>query len=62
MQRKYAMSEWNVVEDYPFEFEPESLVLDMGCGYGRQMETLNQRGCSTIGIDLDASRGQSKSH
>jgi SAM-dependent methyltransferase len=51
------MSEWSgyTLEDYSFDFEPGSLVLDVGCGYGRQMQRLNQRGCSTIGIDLDAS-------
>jgi SAM-dependent methyltransferase len=50
------MSEWNgyLAEDYKFDFRPGSLVLDVGCGYGRQMERLNERGCSTIGIDLDA--------
>ena len=56
MQEKYEMSEWNsyVLEDYKFDFGPGSLVLDVGCGFGRQMERLDERGCSTIGIDLDA--------
>jgi SAM-dependent methyltransferase len=51
------LSDWSeyLIEDYNFDFEAGSLVLDVGCGYGRQMQRLNQRGCSTIGIDLDAS-------
>ena len=51
------MSEWNsyIIEDYKFDFEAGSLVLDVGCGYGHQLEGLSQRGCRTIGIDLDAS-------
>jgi SAM-dependent methyltransferase len=50
------MSEWNgyLLEDYKYDFRPGSLVLDVGCDYGRQMEGLNQRGCSTIGIDVNA--------
>jgi len=31
---------------------PEALVLDLGCGAGRDVATLGQRGCRVIGIDL----------
>lgn len=49
------MSEWRgyVLEDYEFGFEPGSLVLDVGCGQGRQMEELRRKGCLPVGIDVD---------
>ena len=50
------MGEWNgyVLEDYSFvEFAPEMRVLDVGCGYGTQLQELGQRGCRAFGIEVD---------
>ncbi len=47
---------WNgyVLEDYSFvEFAPEMRVLDVGCGYGTQLQELGQRGCRAFGIEVD---------
>lgn len=66
---------WNSVSETkqfttPFQFEqfekyvkPSSLILDMGCGYGRTLHELYQRGyCRLIGMDFSEgmiSRGHS---
>ena len=49
------MSEWEgyILEDYKYYFEPETLVLDVGCGHGSQMKELIQQGSMAIGVDLD---------
>ena len=52
------MKEWNwndyVLEDYSFaEFAPEMRVVDVGCGYGIQLQELEERRCLAIGIDVD---------
>jgi len=47
---------WNsyVAKDFNFaDFAPETLVLDIGCGLGFQLEELGQNGCRGIGIDVD---------
>jgi ubiquinone/menaquinone biosynthesis C-methylase UbiE len=50
------MSEWQayVLNDYEFDFGPGSLVLDVGCGQGLQMEQLKAKGCTPFGLDIDA--------
>lgn len=49
------MSEWDgyILEDYRFEFEPGSLVLDVGCGLGEQMIELQDAGATVFGVDID---------
>jgi len=43
-----------VPKDFNFtEFAPETLVLDVGCGIGLQLEELGQNGCRGIGIDVN---------
>lgn len=51
------MSEWEtyILTDYQIRFDPQALVLDVGCGDGNQMKILSQQTPSVIGIDLDAS-------
>lgn len=50
------MSEWDgyILEDYRFEFETGSLILDVGCGPGEQMIQLQDAGATVFGIDTDA--------
>ena len=46
-----------ILEDYDFsEFPRRALVLDVGCGDGRQLQELERRGCLPIGIEPDFSR------
>jgi SAM-dependent methyltransferase len=49
------MSEWDgyILEDYRFEFEPGSLVLDVGCGSGDQLVELQDVGAVVFGVDVD---------
>ena len=49
------MSEWKgyILEDYKLSFKAGAMVLDIGCGNGRQMRDLISQGCSVIGLDLD---------
>jgi SAM-dependent methyltransferase len=49
------MSEWEtyILADYRIEFDPEALVIDVGCGFGEQMKMLRQQVRSIVGIDLD---------
>lgn len=51
------MSGWKgyILENYRLEFDRGSLVIDIGCGYGQQMDELKQQGCLTLGVDLDHS-------
>ena len=43
-----------VLKDYSFfEFTPGTLVLDVGCGPGMQLQELERRGCLPMGIDVD---------
>jgi len=46
-----------ILPDYNFAtFERDMLVLDVGCGKGRQLERLRDRGCRGIGIEPDCNR------
>ncbi|MBC7910896.1 MAG: methyltransferase domain-containing protein [Pyrinomonadaceae bacterium] len=51
------MSEWDgyILKDYRIHFDPETVVLDVGCGQGNQMKELAHQGSLMIGIDLDLS-------
>src|SRR5918996_135452 len=43
-----------VLKDYSFvDFALGTLVLDLGCGSGMQLQELRQGGCLAIGIDVD---------
>jgi SAM-dependent methyltransferase len=43
-----------VLKDFSFfEFTPGTLVLDVGCGPGLQLQELERRGCLPMGIDVD---------
>jgi SAM-dependent methyltransferase len=43
-----------VLKDYSFvDFTPGTLVMDVGCGSGMELQELSQRGCLAIGIDVD---------
>lgn len=51
------MSEWEsyLLHDYRITFDPDTLVLDIGCGRGSQMEELRLHGVNVIGLDLEHS-------
>lgn len=36
-------------------FTPGAVVIDVGCGNGKELKQLAERGCVTIGLDVDAS-------
>src|SRR5262245_24046802 len=41
-------------EDFSFsEFRPRSRVIDVGCGEGRHLAELRQRGCQAVGVEPD---------
>lgn len=40
------------VESYYAELKPGSVFLDFGCGAGRYLDLMNDRGCLTIGMDF----------
>ena len=43
-----------VLDDYSFVgYAPKSQVLDVGCGFGAQLQELVRRGCRAIGIDVE---------
>ncbi|MBZ5550321.1 MAG: class I SAM-dependent methyltransferase [Acidobacteriia bacterium] len=43
--------------DYDFAaFDRNMLVLDVGCGNGKQLENLKSRGCQAIGVDPNRDR------
>jgi SAM-dependent methyltransferase len=39
--------------DTPVRFGPGSFVIDVGCGDGRELRELAERGCVAIGLDVD---------
>lgn len=47
---------WNVytLPDELAEFAPGTLVIDVGCGDGKQLRWLAKRGCAGVGLDIDA--------
>ncbi len=48
----YWIKRGYVLTDYPFDdFPAGSLVLDVGCGPGEQLEKINVKGCRGIGVD-----------
>jgi len=51
------MTEWEgyYSESYRIHFAPNTMVLDVGCGYGYQMKQLLAQGSSVIGLDPDPS-------
>lgn len=43
-----------VSDEFDFgEFPPGALIVDIGCGTGKQLQLLELRGCAPIGIELD---------
>lgn len=38
------------------DFEPGSIVLDVGCGEGVQMQELVERGCRAVGVEVSLSQ------
>ncbi len=54
---KHAARFWNASVERAWDvfsalMPPEALVLDLGCGAGRDVATLGRRGCRVIGVDL----------
>lgn len=54
---EYAARFWNASVERAWDvfsalMPPEALVLDLGCGAGRDVKTLGRRGCRVIGVDL----------
>ncbi len=51
------MSDWDpyILADYKFYFDPETVVLDVGCGEGDQMKEIGAGGSSVFGLDPDFS-------
>jgi 2-polyprenyl-3-methyl-5-hydroxy-6-metoxy-1,4-benzoquinol methylase len=49
------MAEWQsyILKEYKMSFQAGTRVLDIGCGYGEQMQDLFQQGCVAIGLDVD---------
>lgn len=49
------MAEWDgyILTDYRFEFFPGSVILDIGCGSGDQLNELQNAGGTAFGIDPD---------
>ena len=49
------MNEWvgYHLENFRFEFKPGTRILDVGCGYGKQMEEVAEQGCQVYGLDVD---------
>jgi ubiquinone/menaquinone biosynthesis C-methylase UbiE len=46
-----------ILSDFSFAaFEPNMLVIDIGCGNGAQLKKLESRGCRAIGVDPDRNR------
>lgn len=41
--------------DTQANFEPGAVVIDVGCGNGKELKQLAERGCVAIGLDVDAS-------
>jgi SAM-dependent methyltransferase len=53
----YAARVWDIVltralDSFTSYLSPGALVLDLGCGPGRDLELLQQRGVRALGIDL----------
>lgn len=48
-----------VVDDYRFtEFPRGARVIDVGCGFGRELRELQSQGCRAVGIDLNPKRAE----
>lgn len=52
------MGEWDgyILEDYPYGFAPRSVVIDVGCGEGAQLEKLLSEGHFAAGVELNPER------
>jgi SAM-dependent methyltransferase len=52
------MGEWDgyILDDFDYPFAPRSVVVDIGCGEGRQLTTLLQAGHSAFGVDPNPAR------
>jgi len=53
--RRTRVYDWKayLIEDYMFvDFPPGALVLDVGCGYGRQLQELQSHGCRSFGVEI----------
>lgn len=53
---KDARSHLPDVERFVDALPPEPLVLDAGCGTGRDLRLLRERGCRVVGLDLSAAQ------
>lgn len=51
------MSDWDgyILENYKFSFDPDTVVLDVGCGEGDQMIEIVTGGSLVFGLDPDSS-------
>jgi SAM-dependent methyltransferase len=49
------MAEWDgyILTDYRFEFSPGSVILDVGCGSGHQINELQNTEANAFGVDID---------
>lgn len=49
------MNEWAGyhLDNFKFAFPPGARILDVGCGFGKQMEEVVSQGCQVFGLDID---------